>query len=80
MFNITPLSIDQWMTVMKFSLPVILLDELLKFVARNYADGKGIMQARWSEGLAIIAAFVAYGYAWYISEIEIIRASAALKH
>jgi len=37
-FNITPLSIDQWMTVMKFSLPVILLDEALKFVARNYAD------------------------------------------
>merc|ERR1712107_626981 len=37
-FNITPLSIEQWMTVMKFSLPVILLDELLKFVARNYAD------------------------------------------
>merc|ERR1712211_197680 len=36
-FNITPLSIEQWMTVMKFSLPVILLDELLKFVARNYA-------------------------------------------
>ena len=25
---------------MKFSLPVILLDELLKWVARNYADGK----------------------------------------
>ena len=25
---------------MKFSLPVILLDELLKFVARNYAEGK----------------------------------------
>jgi len=37
-FNITPLSWEQWMTVMKFSLPVILLDELLKFVARNYAD------------------------------------------
>jgi hypothetical protein len=26
------------MTVMKFSLPVILLDELLKWVARNYSD------------------------------------------
>merc|ERR1711988_803533 len=37
-FNITPLSIEQWITVMKFSLPVILLDELLKMVARNYAD------------------------------------------
>jgi hypothetical protein len=28
------------MVVMKFSLPVILLDELLKWVARNYADCK----------------------------------------
>jgi len=37
-FNITPLSVAQWMTVMKLSLPVLLLDELLKFVARNYAD------------------------------------------
>jgi len=37
-FNITPLSVEQWMTVMKFSLPVILLDEALKFVSRNYTD------------------------------------------
>jgi len=38
-FNITPLSIEQWMTVLKFSMPVILMDEALKWVARNYADG-----------------------------------------
>jgi len=37
-FNISALSFDQWMVVMKFSLPVLLLDEVLKFVARNYAD------------------------------------------
>jgi len=37
-FNITPLSLEQWIVVLKFSLPVLLLDELLKFVARNYAD------------------------------------------
>merc|ERR1712021_33498 len=40
-FNISALSFDQWMVVMKFSLPVLLMDEALKFVARNYADGKG---------------------------------------
>jgi Ca2+ transporting ATPase len=40
-FQITPLSFAQWMVVMKFSLPVILLDELLKWVARNYADAIG---------------------------------------
>jgi len=37
-FQVTPLSIAQWITVMKFSLPVIILDEGLKWVARNYAD------------------------------------------
>merc|ERR1711881_137487 len=37
-FQVTPLSVAQWMTVMKFSLPVILLDEGLKWVARNYQD------------------------------------------
>jgi len=36
-FNITPLSIDQWITVLKFSLPVLLMDEVLKFVSRNFS-------------------------------------------
>ncbi|XP_075885231.1 sarcoplasmic/endoplasmic reticulum calcium ATPase 2b isoform X2 [Nelusetta ayraudi] len=35
-FQITPLNLIQWLTVLKISLPVILLDELLKFAARNY--------------------------------------------
>jgi hypothetical protein len=54
---------------MKFSLPVILLDELLKWVARNYADGKD--SGKWSELFAILAAITAYGYAWYLNEISI---------
>uniref|UniRef100_A0A8D3D6U2 Calcium-transporting ATPase n=1 Tax=Scophthalmus maximus TaxID=52904 RepID=A0A8D3D6U2_SCOMX len=37
-FQITPLDTIQWMMVLKISLPVILLDELLKFFARNYLD------------------------------------------
>uniref|UniRef100_A0AAQ4RD05 Calcium-transporting ATPase n=1 Tax=Gasterosteus aculeatus aculeatus TaxID=481459 RepID=A0AAQ4RD05_GASAC len=37
-FQITPLDLTQWMMVLKMSLPVILLDELLKFIARNYLD------------------------------------------
>ena len=67
MFQVTPLSFAQWVTVMKFSLPVILLDELLKFVARNYADGKEPI--RWTELSAILAVMVAYLYAWYQHEI-----------
>ncbi|XP_016145999.1 sarcoplasmic/endoplasmic reticulum calcium ATPase 2-like [Sinocyclocheilus grahami] len=37
-FQITALNVTQWLIVLKISLPVILLDELLKFIARNYLD------------------------------------------
>jgi len=37
-FSVCQLTVDEWWTVMKISLPVILLDETLKFVARNYID------------------------------------------
>ncbi|MGH0176442.1 UNVERIFIED_CONTAM: hypothetical protein FKN15_072745 [Acipenser sinensis] len=37
-FQIRPLSAVQWVTVLKMSLPVILLDEALKLVARRYVD------------------------------------------
>ena len=37
-FQVTPLGVEEWLTVMKFSLPVVLLDETLKFVARKIAD------------------------------------------
>jgi len=71
-FNISALSFDQWMVVMKFSLPVLLLDEALKFIARNYADGKAEfvsnLASHWREGLAIVATCVAYVYAWWLSE------------
>ena len=30
----------EWVAVLKISLPVLLLDEILKFIARNYIDGK----------------------------------------
>ncbi|XP_027627966.1 sarcoplasmic/endoplasmic reticulum calcium ATPase 2 [Tupaia chinensis] len=37
-FQITPLNLTQWLMVLKISLPVILMDETLKFVARNYLE------------------------------------------
>lgn len=37
-FQITPLNMTQWVAVLKFSLPVLLLDELLKFIARKFID------------------------------------------
>uniref|UniRef100_A0A1I7XTT1 P-type Ca(2+) transporter n=1 Tax=Heterorhabditis bacteriophora TaxID=37862 RepID=A0A1I7XTT1_HETBA len=39
-FQITPLCWAEWVAVLKISLPVLLLDEILKFIARNYIDGK----------------------------------------
>ncbi|XP_024084170.1 calcium-transporting ATPase sarcoplasmic/endoplasmic reticulum type isoform X1 [Cimex lectularius] len=39
-FQVTPLNGEEWLTVMKFSIPVVLLDETLKFVARKFTDGK----------------------------------------
>uniref|UniRef100_T1DFT5 Calcium-transporting ATPase n=1 Tax=Cupiennius salei TaxID=6928 RepID=T1DFT5_CUPSA len=37
-FSVTPLNPEEWFAVMKMSLPVVLLDEILKFVARKYID------------------------------------------
>ncbi|KAI4814286.1 hypothetical protein KUCAC02_003487, partial [Chaenocephalus aceratus] len=38
-FQVTPLHWYQWIVVLKISIPVILLDEALKYVARNYLEG-----------------------------------------
>merc|ERR1719439_504486 len=71
-FNISALSLDQWIVVLKFSLPVLLVDEALKFVARNYTDGKDgaakNLLVNWREGFAILMVTIAYGYFWYLSE------------
>lgn len=37
-FQVTPLNAEQWFAVLKISVPVILLDEALKFVARTYIE------------------------------------------
>ena len=39
-FKLKHLNVDQWMMVLKLSFPVILIDELLKFVARTYLEGE----------------------------------------
>jgi Ca2+ transporting ATPase len=37
-FQITPLSVEEWFAVLKISFPVILIDEVLKVVARKITD------------------------------------------
>ncbi|XP_041740347.2 sarcoplasmic/endoplasmic reticulum calcium ATPase 1 isoform X1 [Coregonus clupeaformis] len=39
-FKLTHLNLEQWLIVLKLSFPVILIDEVLKFVARNYLEKK----------------------------------------
>jgi len=44
-FQVTPLNVEEWITVMKFSIPVVLLDETLKFVARKFTDGESYLNS-----------------------------------
>lgn len=37
-FQICPLTLEEWFAVLKISIPVVLLDELLKFISRTYID------------------------------------------
>lgn len=39
MFSVCPLNAEEWWTVFKISVPVLLLDEALKFTARKFIDG-----------------------------------------
>lgn len=38
-FQVTPLRWSQWIVVLKISIPVILLDEALKYMSRNILEG-----------------------------------------
>jgi Ca2+ transporting ATPase len=37
-FQLTPLNVEEWIAVLKISFPVIIIDELLKFIARKYIE------------------------------------------
>lgn len=43
-FQVTPLSGRQWVVVLQISLPVILLDEALKYLSRDHVDGEWATQ------------------------------------
>lgn len=52
-FQITPLDLTQWLMVLKISLPVILLDEVLKFASRNYLDPPKELEEEKSSGCSL---------------------------
>ncbi|KAL5234552.1 hypothetical protein ACI65C_001962 [Semiaphis heraclei] len=62
-FQVTPLTFDEWITVMKFSIPVVLLDETLKFIARRFTDGKSVIASVWGIVLmwSVFFAVIIYG-------------------
>merc|ERR1711964_785247 len=39
-FGLVPLDFNEWMLILKFSFPVIIIDEILKLFARNYLKNK----------------------------------------
>ncbi|CAF0829589.1 unnamed protein product [Didymodactylos carnosus] len=55
-FQICPLTTEEWFAVIKISIPVVLLDETLKFISRRYVDGNN---SRLLSGL--FALFVMWG-------------------
>uniref|UniRef100_A0A7I4Y859 Calcium-transporting ATPase n=1 Tax=Haemonchus contortus TaxID=6289 RepID=A0A7I4Y859_HAECO len=61
-FQITPLSFAEWMAVLKISFPVLLLDEILKFFARNYIDGK---PANRADNIRSIISLIGLGAMWF---------------
>lgn len=66
-FQISPLNVTEWVAVVKISIPVIILDETLKFVARKFTDGKdhliqlSILVATWAGYLGLCY----YGPIWW---------------
>ena len=50
MFNVTALNWNEWMVVLRFSLPVIFIDEILKFVGRRMSE-KELQKRMMSNGL-----------------------------
>lgn len=40
-FSIVPLGFNEWLLVLAYSLPVILIDEVLKFIGRNFVNKAG---------------------------------------
>lgn len=61
-FQITPLNLEEWVAVLKISLPVVIMDETLKFVARKFTDGKPFYSGlQW-----MLIVWVGYGWLVYL--------------
>ncbi|XP_056005069.1 calcium-transporting ATPase sarcoplasmic/endoplasmic reticulum type-like isoform X3 [Ostrea edulis] len=57
-FQITPLNVAEWIAVLKISIPVIILDETLKFIARKFTDGNSSVVLELSILVGVWAAYL----------------------
>lgn len=57
-FSVCPLSVGEWLAVLKISFPVIILDETMKFFSRKFVDGRNpLFELHWM--LAMWAVYIA---------------------
>lgn len=55
----------EWVAVLKISLPVLLLDEILKFIARTWIDGKPDTGAAKARSVISLLAWVSITLAYF---------------
>jgi len=77
-FRICPLSIEEWSAVIKISLPVILLDEALKYISRNFVDGKEKRENQISGLISCIVMWIAFAVLCYFFPIFSLKKYAIL--
>lgn len=57
-FSVCPLSVKEWLVVLKISFPVIILDETMKFFSRKFVEGRNpFSELHWM--LAMWALYIA---------------------
>lgn len=66
-FEVTPLNYQEWIAVMKFSIPVLLIDETLKLASREEFQPKKMLKGAW-EVLIMWGVYVAVMILWDGSE------------
>ncbi|CAM2707338.1 unnamed protein product [Rotaria socialis] len=60
-FQICPLTWEEWFAVLKISVPVVLLDEVLKFISRRYVDKTESHISVWNGLISLAIMCALYG-------------------
>ncbi|CAF4254519.1 unnamed protein product, partial [Rotaria magnacalcarata] len=60
-FQICPLTWEEWFAVLKISVPVVLLDEILKFISRRYVDKTEPHISVWNGLISLAVMCALYG-------------------